>query len=159
VPDLGRFTVKNLVRLGADRLRAAALWRYHYGVRGRDLDDLLGWPFLHRLEMFALRPPLPDGWAERLAACGNLRNASQLDLVGGGAGAAEVGVLLDAWSGRHLRELQVEVDLAGLDTLVCHPAAAGLRDLDVSDSDFSGRSARVLSDGPSLTGLISLNLG
>jgi uncharacterized protein (TIGR02996 family) len=77
VPHLGAFSIPGLVKLDESRLRAAPLWGYHYGVHGAHLDTLLTWPFLHRLDRFALRPPLPPGWAERLATCENRRNVSE----------------------------------------------------------------------------------
>src|SRR5262249_18731970 len=107
VPHLGQFSIKGMVRLGAERLRAAPLWTYHYGINGTALDDLLGWPFLPRLALFSLRPPLPDDWAGRLAECDNLRNVSDLSLIDCHVTRADVRRLLDAWAGRHLRDLSL----------------------------------------------------
>src|SRR5262245_24806233 len=52
VPYLGDLSIAGLVKLGELRMRAAPLWRYHYGVYDNSLDQLLAWPYLHRLEMF-----------------------------------------------------------------------------------------------------------
>ena len=146
VPYLGNFKVDGLVKLGAARMRAAPLWRYHYGVYGRHLDQLLAWPHLHRLELFALRPPLPDGWAERLAACANLRNVSVLELIDCWPTAGELKTVLDAFTGRHLQRLRFNTeDADALAVLARHPAVANLRDLVIEESRVPPDAVRLLA--------------
>ncbi|MCI0457352.1 MAG: TIGR02996 domain-containing protein [Gemmataceae bacterium] len=159
VPELGRFKLAGLVELGEARLRAAPLWRYHYGVHGRDLKVLLPWPWLHRLELFALRPPLPRSWASQLAECPRLVNVSRLALIDCRARPDEVKLLLDAWAGRSLSELTVNLDDQGVGVLVNHPTAAGLRSLDLGAGRLGSDAISALVAGRYLTGLLFLDLG
>lgn len=146
VPYLGNFKVEGLVKLGAARLRAAPLWRYHYGVYGRHLDALLAWPFLHRLELFALRPPLPEDWAARLAACDNLRNVTDLELIDCWPTADQLETVLDSFTGRHLKRLRVNTeDPDALAVLAAHPAVANVRDLVLEESRVPPTAVRLLA--------------
>jgi uncharacterized protein (TIGR02996 family) len=155
VPYLGSFKVEGLVKLSAARLRAAPLWRFHYGVYGNHLDQLLAWPLLHRLELFALRPPLPGDWAERLAACDNLRNVTDLELIDCWPAAEELKVVLDAFTGRHLKRLRVNTeDPAALAVLAAHPACANLRDLVIEESRLAPVAVRNLAKGSALSRLL-----
>jgi uncharacterized protein (TIGR02996 family) len=132
VPTLERYTLGGLVKLTDQKLRAAPLWRYHYGVYGRDLDTLLAWPRLDRLVMFALRPPLPKDWVARLVGCDRLRNVAELQLIRYEPTADELRLLLDAWVGRHLTSLRFDpakLREDGFELLANHPTSAGLRDL------------------------------
>lgn len=158
VPSLGRFSIAGMVKLGAARLKAAPLWRYHYGVHGTDLDALLGWPFLHRLELFALRPPLPAGWAGQLAAHPDLRNVADLSLLDCRLTAGEVKLLLDAWAGRPLRSFSACLDADGLRVLADHPTAAGLRGLQLTSSRLDAAALAAFPAGRHLTGLVRLSL-
>jgi uncharacterized protein (TIGR02996 family) len=159
VPYLGSFSVPGLVKLGEARLRAAPLWRYHYGVHGTDLDWFIPWPYLHRLEMFALRPPLPGDWAARMAACANLRNVTELALIDCQVGADELKLLLDTWADRPLRTLHLKLDAAGLRVLAEHPTSAKLRQLLISSSGLSADGLAILTASRHLTRLMSLSLG
>src|SRR5262249_35538105 len=144
---LGAFSLAGLVKLGAERLRAAPLWRYHYGVHGTDLDTLLPWPYLHRLDLFTLRPPLPDDWASRLAACDNLRNVSELSFIDCRVTAGELRQVLDAWNDRHLTTLDLRPpagDWDLVDTVVSHPAMRNLRRLTLSHSITKDNVARFI---------------
>jgi uncharacterized protein (TIGR02996 family) len=157
VPYLGQLSVAGLVKQGESRMKCAPLWRYHYGVYGRHLDELLAWPYLHRLEMFALRPDLPDGWAKRLAACDGLRNVTDLQLIDCWLSADEMQTILDAWTGRHLRTLRFDTsDSDALWVLANHPAAAGLRSLVIDECRLPTTAIRHLARGKSLTQLIGL---
>jgi uncharacterized protein (TIGR02996 family) len=146
VPYLGNFKVEGLVKLGAARMCAAPLWRYHYGVYGRHLDQLLAWPFLHRLELFALRPPLPENWAARLAECDNLRNVTDLELIDCWPTADQLETVLDAFTGRHLKRLRFNTeDADALAVLARHPAVANLRDLVIEESRVPPDAVRLLA--------------
>jgi uncharacterized protein (TIGR02996 family) len=159
VPSLGRFSIAGMVKLGKERMGGAPVWRYHYGVHGRDLDRLLAWPYLHRLGMFALRPPLPDNWAERLAGCANLRNVTELALIDCWVTADEMNVLLGAWAGRHLRELRFDpAEDETLRVLAAHPTAAGLRGLIIDESRLGAPALRPLARSPYLRRLTHLTL-
>jgi uncharacterized protein (TIGR02996 family) len=158
VPSLGRFSIDGLVRQREARLRAAPLWRYHYGVYGRDLKSLLPWPCLDRLELFALRPPVPRQWAAQLAECGNLRNVSELSLIDVKVPAAEMRMLLDAWAGRRLMDFRMNLNLDSLGILVNHPTAAGLRHLIVEESPLGPEAAAILSASKQLGALTHLAL-
>jgi hypothetical protein len=161
VPHLGAFSIAGLVRLGAERLRAAPLWTYHYGVYGRDLDPLLAWPWLHRLKLFALRSPVPDDWADRLAECDNLRNVSELDLLDWKIPADELRRLLDVWAGRHLSTLRASASLPGdfVTVLVDHPTAGSLRRLDLSYRRLSRDDVARFARGRQITNLVELGIG
>jgi uncharacterized protein (TIGR02996 family) len=154
VPDLGRFSLSGLVRLNEKRLKLAPLWRYHYGVHGANLDILLSWPFLHRLELFALRSPLPAGWSERMAACPNLRNVSDLALIDCDLDAAAMQTLLDAWTARPLMAFQANLTSANLQILANHPAAARLRRLDGGGRQLDSNTLCPLATGRSPVNLI-----
>ncbi len=155
VPYLGQFSINGLVKLGHERLSAAPSWRYHYGVYGRHLDQLLAWPYLHRLEMFALRPDLPDDWAKRLADCDNLRNVTDLQLIDCWLSADDMKAILDAWTGRHLRKLRFDTaDETALHVLAEHPVAAGLRSLVIEESRVPISAVRTLLRSKYLTQLI-----
>jgi uncharacterized protein (TIGR02996 family) len=159
VPHLGRFSIGGLVKLGKERLGAAPVWRYHYGVHGRDLDQLLAWPHLHRLGLFALRPPLPGDWAERLARCPNLRNVTELALIDCWVTADEMAVLLDAWAGRHLRMLRFDpAEDDTLRVLAGHPTAAGLRVLIIDESRLRAPALHPLVKSRHLRRLTDLTL-
>ena len=158
VPNLGQFSVAGMVKLGETRLRAAPLWRYHYGVSNADFDALLAWPFLHRLELFALQPPRPDGWAERLAGCENARNVAELSLHSL-VTAGELTLLLDAWTNRSLRKLNTDLNADGLHVLVNHPTAAKLNELWLDESGFTAADLRILTGSQKLAGLQALSLG
>ncbi|MBA4188559.1 MAG: hypothetical protein C0467_11185 [Planctomycetaceae bacterium] len=149
VLSLQQYSVKRLVKLTATPLRAAPLWRYHYGTTGRDLDALLGWRNLHRLTMFALRSPLPKGWATRLVECPGLRNVSELAFIGCSITPEELKLVLDAWVGRRLTGLwlnECPVGDEGIKVLARHPAAAGLRLLRVHTAGFTSRGAKEIAD-------------
>jgi uncharacterized protein (TIGR02996 family) len=158
VPNLGQFTLPGLIKLGESKLRAAPLWRYHYGVHGSDLGTLVGWRFLHRLELFALRAPLPDRWAERLAGCPNARNVSELVLMDSAIAAGELALLLGAWADRSLRDLNLELDADGVRVLADHPTAANLRGLRLVGSKLTAVEIRTLTRSRHLTRLQSLSV-
>jgi uncharacterized protein (TIGR02996 family) len=147
VPDLGERSLKKLVRQNEKLLKFAPLWRCHDRVSGPDLDVLLPWPFLHRLQMFALRPPLPDGWFNRLASSPNLRNVSELVLLHCDVTQEALHVLLDAWAERSLVFLAGNISSEGVRTLVDHPATAHLRYLKVDGRAFGPDSAKALASG------------
>jgi uncharacterized protein (TIGR02996 family) len=162
IPSLRRFSIPGLVRLGEDRLRAAPLWRYHYFLCGTVLDDLLSWPYLHRLDLFGLHPPLPEDWADRLAGCDNLRNASELALIDCPVSVSDLVGLLDGWAGRHLRQLTL-ADCKGVGdeiaaALAGHPTLAGVRDLTVRSTRLRRDGLARLLNSPNLGGLVDLDV-
>jgi uncharacterized protein (TIGR02996 family) len=159
LPSLGRFSLKGLRRLDEERLRAAPLWEFGSAF-GSDLDGLLEFPFLHRLYDLYLVSPLPEGWADRLAECDNLRNLSQFSLNNWPVAADELKRLLDAWSNRHFRDLSLVIDRDAefLSTLVDHPATDRVRRLDLSYCDITARDATEFVRGRQLGGLIQLEL-
>lgn len=159
VPDLGQFKIPGLVKLDEKRLRAAPLWRYHYGVYSADFDALIRWPCLHRLERFALQSPPLNGWAEKLAGCENTRNVTELALMECAVSANELTLLLDAWAGRSLRDLRLHLDADGLQVLADHPTTAKLRSLDLAGSGLTTDTLKFLTRSRYLTGLLSLSLG
>jgi uncharacterized protein (TIGR02996 family) len=161
VPHLGAFSIPGLVRLGAERLRTAPLWTYHYGGYGTDLDPLLAWPWLHRLKLFALRSPVPDDWANRLAECDNLRNVSELDLLDWHIRADELRRLLDVWADRHLSDFRASPSVPGdfVTVLVSHPTVGSLRRLDLSYCRLSRDDVARFVRGRQVTNLVALGIG
>jgi hypothetical protein len=154
VPRLEKFPLPKLLKLGEPVLRAAPLWHYHYGMPGRNLKELLAWPYLHRLEQLALSPPLPKDWAGRVAGCTNLRNVTDLELINCRVSGADLKTVLDAFTGRRLREMRFDpADDEALRVVATHPVAAGLRELSFDASHTPARVAR-LTTGPARTALI-----
>jgi len=159
VPDLN-LSLGKLVRQDKKRLSAAPLWRYDRGFKGMDLAALFPWPFLHRLIAFTLRLPLPDGWPERVAACPTLLNVAYLDLAGYPMVASSLRPLLNAWTERKLALLSCNVLTAdGIQILATHPAASGLRWLNLRGWGLHSDSLQPLRLASCLSGLVSLSFG
>lgn len=161
VGQLPWWSVKRLVKLTASYLRPAPLWRYHYGMSGADLTTFLGWPQLHRVELFALRPPVPNGWVKRVAGCEGLRNVSELAFIECPMSAGDLGVILDAWTGRRLTDLWVNgcpIGDAGMKVIATHPATTGLRLLRAHSTQVTSRGVKAIVDSPQLDLLTDLTL-
>jgi uncharacterized protein (TIGR02996 family) len=158
---LGTFSPNELANFTAERLRATPLWRYHYNVPGNDVDTWLAWPFLDRLDLFSLRPPLPNGWVERLAACDNLRNVSELSFLSCPISAGELQRVLDAWARRPLQKLRLDPlkhpgDFVG--TLVNHPSVRNVRELILGGSKLAQAEMACFAKGQQLTSLSQLDV-
>jgi uncharacterized protein (TIGR02996 family) len=151
----GRLGLHSLRALNEAHFRAAPSWTYGC-VMGTDLKVLLPWALLHRLEKIDLRPPLPVGWAQSLAACANLRHVTCLQLNDCPVNSADVNVLLDAWTSRRLETLQAKFDANSVAALAAHPTAAGLKCVYIFDAQLSATSVRHLTLGAHLTGVVSL---
>jgi uncharacterized protein (TIGR02996 family) len=168
LPDvsLAAFSVRGMVKLGGERLRAAPLWHYHYGVFGTDMDALLGWPWLHRLSLFAMRPPYPDDWVDRLVECDNLRNVADLALSDGTYKVRltpeHVKRLLDGWADRPLRSLSFTVAEKAGDVVAAgladHHAVARLRRLDLRYTGLTPDGLALVLKNPHLGSLIQLSV-
>jgi uncharacterized protein (TIGR02996 family) len=160
MPSLIAFSLPGLVRLGEERLRAAPLWRYHYGVHGREIDLILDWPWAHRLDLLPIRD-VPEGRLERIVECDNLRNVSDLAFIEGKVATDDLRQVLDVWEKRHLCYLRVPKAPHGnsVEMLVNHPAIRSLRILDVSDQRMTKEDVDRFTRGRHLTNLITLNLG
>src|SRR5262245_1252595 len=156
VPYLGALSLGGLVKLDETRLRAAPLWSYHGGVHGHDLDVLLPWPYLHRLEQFALRPPLPADWATQLADCDNLRNVTELALIDCMVLADDMKTLLDGWARRPLTSLRMRLDAKALRVLAEHPTAAKLRYLTIEECRLPPSAIKTIAKSQYLTNLVGL---
>jgi uncharacterized protein (TIGR02996 family) len=155
VPSLAHLPVQDLVKLTDRELRAAPLWQYGYGMTGGNFAVLLCWPQLHRLTTFCLHSPrLKPGWAERVAACAGLRNVTELVFIGCRTlTAADLKIILDAWTGRRLWALWVNecpVGDAGLRVIAGHPAVAGLRLLRAHTAGCTSRGMKAVADSPYL---------
>ena len=159
VLDLSPLPIDELLTLTADDLQVAPLSRYHYAIPGEQLDAVLAWPGLRFQDLFSPRPPLADGWVGKVAMCPALRNVSELcariPLT-----PAEVKMLLDAWSDRHLPNLALAGAIGdeGVAILATHPTAGKVRNLDLRGSAVSAAGLRSLGESPCLTALRGLNL-
>ena len=158
-------SVEELTELTEDDLRAAPLWRYESGVSGaRELDHVLRWPLLPRITTFALdyERRTKAGWAKRLAACDGLRNVTELDFTACPLNVADLETILDAWTGRRLRELVVNerpIGDAGIRLIATHPATAQLRRLYAHSIRCTGRGMKAVADGPNLDRLTIATFG
>lgn len=103
--ELSDLKFEKLIQLTVRQLKLAPLARYHYYLPGRHYDKFLAWPGAVFQDLFAPRPPLPDGWLDRLVECERLRNVSEVAFIceqRAVLGAAEVQAILDTWVNRPL---------------------------------------------------------
>ena len=159
--NLSRYGVAELVRLTAADLEHAPLSYYHYNIAGREINTVLAWPGLRFQELFSPRPPrLPKGWVERVVACADLRNVSELCAIDCKLTPEEIRLLLDAWAERHLPILRLagEIGDEGLAALAAHPTAAKVRLLDLRGAKLGAPGMRALSASPFLQQVSKLDL-
>lgn len=164
--SLFELSMEQLLRAGSRRLCHSPLWRHHYGVSFQHFNPLLVWPYLHKLELFAMsmmraETSLSKGWAKRMAECEGLRNVAELAFVQCPVTANDLGILLDAWRGRTLRELWLNdcrVGDDGLTLLAHHPAATGLRIFRAYSAGFTAVGAKALADSPYLNRLVEVTI-
>lgn len=154
MPSLANLSVKQLAELMETDLQAAPLWRYHYGMRGRELNQFLRVPQLHRITTLCLRPPgLPKGLAKKIAKCEGLRNVTELVFIDCPITADDLKLILDSWTGRRLTSLWVNecaVEDAGMRLIASHPATNGLRLLRAHTASFTSRAVKAIVDNPNL---------
>lgn len=161
VIQLQKLSHDELFKLTPDDLSAAPLARYHYDFHGPRLGEFLDWPCLHKLEMFSPRRPVPDDWAERIAACDALRNVWQLCTIDLEQTPRRINVLLSAWANRALPVLWFAGPMgdAGAEALAAHPTGAQVRELDLRGAKFTHIGVRHLNRSPHLRNVRHLDLG
>jgi uncharacterized protein (TIGR02996 family) len=161
VIQLQKLSRHELLNLTPDDLSAAPLARYHYDFRGSKLAEHLDWPCAHKLEMFSPRRPVPDDWAERVAACDALRNVWQLCAIDLDLTPRRINVLLGAWANRALPVLWFAGPMGddGAEALAAHPTGAQLRELDLRGTKFTHIGMRHLNRSPHLRNVRDLDLG
>lgn len=161
VIQLHKLSHDELLALTPDDLSAAPTARYHYDFRGSKLGEYLDWPCLHKLEMFSPRRPVPDDWAERIAACDGLRNVWQLCAIDLDLTPRRVNLLLSAWGNRVLPVLWFAGPMGddGADALAAHPTGAQVRELDLRGTKFTHIGMRHLNRSPHLRNVCQLDLG
>jgi uncharacterized protein (TIGR02996 family) len=161
VLQLQKLAHDELFALTADDLSAAPAARFHYEFHGSRFDEFLDWPCAHKLEMFSPRRPVPDDWAERVAACAGLRNVWHLCTIDLDLNPRRINVLLDAWAQRALPVLRFAGPMgdAGAEALAAHPTGAQVRELDLRGAQFTHIGMRHLNRSPHLRNVRELDLG
>jgi uncharacterized protein (TIGR02996 family) len=168
--DLSEFEFEKLIRLTVRQLSVAPLARYHYNLKGSHFNRFLKWPGAVFQDLFAPRPPLPKGWADRLAACEYLKNVSEVAFICGLQAvltADEVRVILDTWADRHLTSLCLVagvrdekaqgVDDDTFQVMAGHPTMAKVQQLELRRARPTRAGLRTLFRSPFLTNLRDLD--
>ncbi|AWM36155.1 hypothetical protein GobsT_60750 [Gemmata obscuriglobus] len=169
--NVSGLSFETLTKLTVRQLKLAPLARYHYNLRARDYNAFLEWPGAVFQDLFAPRPPLPDGWLDRLLVCDRLRNASEVAFICDPRAvltADEVRGVLDTWANRHLVAFRFaseartgaaeDADTAAYEVMAGHRALANVRRLDLHSTRPGPVGLHALGHSPHLDNLRELEL-
>jgi uncharacterized protein (TIGR02996 family) len=148
-PDDRGINAADLFKMSAADLTVAPCRGFCVMDSYKQLDKLLAWSMLDRLDTFYMRDHAPSGkWLPRVLACPGFRNVSRICFIDCPIQVQQLEALLTAWQDRrivavHLGGTKIGDD--GLLMLLSHPALATLRELGTSGIGLTAAGVKILA--------------